>query len=278
MNSEIETVDIKTELQVFDSVAAKIAEMKEENANLVFDYEDEQGNKEARSWIARLRKLKKPLNDVHKLAKSEAKKLCDALDGKKREYMGEIEEMIKLHHEPIWEIEQRELAIEAEKQLEEERLKEEAEAKRLAEIEAREKAAAEKEAAVLAKEAEIRQKEREAEIAEQARRQAAEDAKQALIDAENKRLADVQRAKDEAAAEAAEKEWLAKQQREAEEFEAARLRDVEEARRVDTEHRKAIHSDIWNALVHKVGILPTDADVVVRAMQEETIPHITIQY
>ena len=114
MEPEIEVIDLKEELTVFDPIAAQIAEMKEKNANLVFDYADPDGNKNARSHIAVLRRLKKPITETHKLAKAEAKKFCDALDAKKRELIGVVEEMIEVHHQPIWEIEQREMAKKAE--------------------------------------------------------------------------------------------------------------------------------------------------------------------
>jgi hypothetical protein len=275
---EVEVIDIKTELQVFDPVATTIQEAKDKNANLVFDYDDKDGNKAARSWIAQLRKLKAPINEVHKMAKAEAKKFCDALDGKKRELLGVVEEMIEVHHKPIWEIDQKRIAAEAAETLRIKQEEEAAEAKRLAEIEAREKAIAEREAKVQAEKDKLEQAERERKIAEQAKVDAEANAAQALQDAEHRRLADIQRERDRAAAEV-----LAKERKEAE---AAGIRDREaqeaieheQARINNEEHRRKIHREIYDAFVKSIGILPQDAKVIGAAIRDGKVPHVTIQY
>jgi len=273
---EIEVIDLQTELQVFDPVAAQIAEMKEKNASLVFDYEDKEGNKNARSHIAVLRRLKKPITETHRLAKAEAKKFCDALDDKKRELIGVVEEMIKVHHEPVWEIEQREAAIEAERLLEIQQARDAEEAARQAELEAREKAAAEKEAELAAKQAELDRKEREAQLVADAEERAIAKAQQDLVDAENRRIADVQREKDKAAAEAAEKEKELAEEKRIQEIEEARKRKAEADRQANVKHRLAVHTDIYN---HIKGITddPT-AGIVFTALRDGQVPHVTIQY
>jgi len=290
---EVEVIDLQTELQVFDPIHAKIEEMKEKNASIVFDYEDKQGNKDARSHIARLRKLKKPVTEIHKMAKAEALRFTKALDGKKKQLIGAVDDMIKVHHEPIWEIEQRELAIQAEKELEAKRQEEEAEAARLAEIEAKEKELAEKESELAAKQRRIDQHEHEREIAENAARKAEAEAKQAGIDAENRRVADVQRAKDEAAAEAARVKRLAEEEQRvkdeevlaAKHAELARIEQekaAEEARISDEKHRSKIHRAIYKALRVQLEWQAASekgpSQVVTQALIDNKIPHVTINY
>jgi len=53
------------ELAVFDEVTATLAKYKVENENLVFDYRDPKGEKEARSHIAKLRKAKSKIAAIH---------------------------------------------------------------------------------------------------------------------------------------------------------------------------------------------------------------------
>ena len=273
---DIEVIDLQTELQVFDPVAAQIAEMKEKNASLVFDYEDKEGNKNARSHIAVLRRLKKPITETHRLAKAEAKKFCDALDDKKRELIGVVEEMIQVHHEPIWEIEQREAAIEAERLLELQQANDAEEAARQAEIEARELAAAEKEAELTAKQAELERKEREARLVAEAEERARAKAKQDLIDAENRRIADIQREKDKAAAEAAEREKELAEEKRIQEIEAARKRKAEAERQANVKHRLAVHTDIYN-YIKGITDDPT-AVIVFTALKDGQVPHVRIEY
>ena len=52
------------ELVVFDPVKAELAEYKKQNASLDFDYEDPQGNKDARSHIYKLRQAKTKIADT----------------------------------------------------------------------------------------------------------------------------------------------------------------------------------------------------------------------
>ena len=303
--AEIEVLDLETELQVFDPVAAQIAEVKEKNANLVFDYEDKQGNKEARSWIAYLRKLKAPVNEVRKMQKAEAKKLVDACDTRARDLLGHIEEMIEVHHKPIWEIQQREDKIEAERLLKIQQEKEAEEAARQAELEAKQAELDAKEAELHAKQEELERKERERQIAETAkkeeaarrekfsanllaqaaeRREAAEvKAAQAAVDAENRRIADIQREKDRATAEAVEKERLIMEEKRIA-LEKKEQEEFEETQRInDEKHRSNVHRDIYKSvlLIHVPGVEAMTKDLATattKALIDGKIPHTQIIY
>ena len=236
------------ELAVFDEVAATIAEWKAENEKLVFEYNTPQGEKDARSHIAKLRKVKTKVGEIHKEAKSEALAFGRKLDAKKNEYNGEVDGMIKFHKDPLD-------AIAAEKQAiidAEEAKAAEEEAKRLADIEAREKAVKDAEEKIAREKAEAERVEREKRIAEEAAAKAKADAEaRAKADADAKELA-AKKAKEQA--------------------------EAKEQRRIaNKKHRKEIEDAIHFALT-EIGLNEGDAGIVVIALEQNAIPHVSINY
>lgn len=237
------------ELAVFDAVTATLAKAKAENATLVFDYADPDGEKDARSHISKLRKVKTKISDVHKEAKAEALALGKALDGKKRELIGEVEGMIAVHKEPLDAIEaEKQVAIDAEK-----KKFEEAEAKRQADLEAREAAVKEEELKLAAERVEAGRVAREQIIAKEAADQARIRAEQkAKAEANAKELAE-KKAKDEA--------------------------EAKEKRRVENKkHRKKIEDEAHAGLTKTGHLGNVEASEVLTAIMENRIPHITIVY
>lgn len=236
------------EIVVFDEVEITLAEYKAANETIIFDYRDSEGNKAARSHIAKLRKVKTKIADIHKEAKAEALAVCKALDGKKRELTGEVEEMITVHKAPLDEIEAEQQAkIDAEKH----RLEEE-EAKRQTELEAREEAVRVAEAKIAAEKAETERAEREKHIAEEA-------AAKAKSEAEAK-----------AKAEADAKELAVKKAKE--------IKEAEEQKRIaNKKHRKKIEDAIEFSLT-ELGLSNDDAGSVLAALIANTIPHVSINY
>lgn len=236
------------ELVVFNEVVATLAEYKVENEKLVFVYEEPEGEKQARSHIAKLRKVKTKISDIHREAKADALAVCKALDGKKRELIGEVEGMIAVHKTPLD-------AIEAEKQAiinaENQKLIE-AEEKRLAEIDAREAAVQEAEEKIAREKAEVERVEREKRIAEEA-------AEEARVQAEQK-----------AKAEADAKELAEKHRIESEEA-------AEKKRIANKKHRKQIEDDIHYSLT-EIGIDECFVDTFLEALMENRIPHVSINY
>ena len=110
-----------------------------------------------------------------------------------------------------------------------------------------------------------------------AARESERKAKQALEDAENRRLADVQREKDKAAAEAAAlsqhlKDLEYKEKRLAEEAEAK-----EQARAADEKHRSKIHKAIYLAVLGKCQS-DRAAEALVHELIDGKIPHTRIEY
>ena len=247
------------ELVVFDEVIATLAEYKAKNEKLVFDYADPEGEKAARSHINKLRKVKTKISDVHKEAKADALAFGRALDGKKRELTGKVDGMIAVHQEPLDAIKAEMVA----KAMEKVRIIEEAEAKRLAELEAREAKVREAEEKVIAEKVEAEQRiaaeqaradqvEREKRIAEEAAERAKIQAEQkAKADAEAKELAEI-RCKEEAEA-------------------------TENKRIANKKHREAIENDICNSFT-AMGFNPDATYSIVEALKNDRIPHVSIKY
>lgn len=96
------------EIACYDPFRARIAQLKEINRQTVFDYEDEKGNKEARSHVFMLRKSKATIEATRKEAKAGALEYGRKVDAEAKSLMGEIEEMIDVHQKPIDEIAERE--------------------------------------------------------------------------------------------------------------------------------------------------------------------------
>jgi len=236
------------ELAVFDSVAATIAEYKVENEKLVFDYADSNGEKDARSHIAKLRTVKTEIANIHKEAKAEALAFGRRLDAKKNEYTSEVESMIAVHKDPLDKIAaEKQAIIDAEiakAQAEEE--------KRLADIEAREQAVKDAEEKLAKEKEEAARIAREKDIAIGAAERAREQAEaKAKAEADAKELAERKR------------------------IEAESLK--ERKRIANKKHRKEVEDAIHFALT-ELTFDPEDAERFIEALKENEIPHVTILY
>ena len=247
------------EMIVFDEVITIIAKYKAENEKLVFDYEDKEGAKAAKSHIMKLRKVKTKISEVHKEAKAEALAFGRKLDAKKNEYINEVEEMVNFHQKPLDDIEAEIVAqamIEVKK-------REEAEAKRVADLEARETAVREAEEKVAAEKAEA-----EAEIikveVEAERKIAAEKTRVERIERE-KRIAD----------EAAETARIRAEQKAKADADAKEL--AEKRRIANKTHRKTIEDEAISGMI-EMGFDSVGANNVVNAIKRNKIPHVTINY
>lgn len=97
-------------IAAYDPFRAQLADLRKLNSQVVFDYEDPKGNKEARSHIHKLRKTKAAVDKARKQEKQEALDYGRRVDAEAKEIIGEIESMIEVHEKPIKEIEEREKA------------------------------------------------------------------------------------------------------------------------------------------------------------------------
>lgn len=244
-----------TEIVVFDEVMAKLAEFKEQNANIVYDVRDLQGNKDCRSHIASLRKFKTSIADVHKEAKKEALEYGRKLDGLKNKYTAEVVEMIDVQKAPLD-------VIEAEKQAqidEDVRKHAEEEAKKQADIEAAANAHFERLAKEDAERVEAERIVREKQIAEEA-------AVRATAEAE---------AKAKLKADAIECARVDAEQKANAEADAKVV--AEQARIANEEHRQEVERDIEKWFVN-TSIGQENAVYILTALIEERVPHVTIIY
>lgn len=237
------------ELAVFDEITATLAKYKAENDSLVFAYDTPEGEKQARSHIAKLRKAKTIISDIHKEAKADALAFGRKLDSKKRELTGEVDSMVARHKDPLDAIEaEKQTVIDAEKT----RLEED-EAKRQAELEAREAAVREAEERIAAEKTRVDRTEREKRIADEAAAKAKERAEyQAKADADAKELTEKRR------------------------IEAEKI--AEGKRILNKKHRKQIEDEIHFALTELGLDSINEAAIVLVALRENKIPHVTINY
>lgn len=237
------------ELAVFDEITATLAKYKAENDSLVFAYDTPEGEKQARSHIAKLRKAKTIISDIHKEAKADALAFGRKLDSKKRELTGEVDSMVARHKDPLDAIEaEKQAVIDAEKK----RLEEE-EAKRQAELEAREATLREAEERIAAEKTRVDRTEREKRIAEEA--------------AENARV----RAEAEAKAKAESVELTR--------IRATELAEAAEEKRIaNKKHRKQIEDEIHLALTETGQLDNIGASMILEALKESKIPYVTINY
>lgn len=237
-----------TEITVFDEVAATLAEYKDENEKLEFAYDTPDGEKDARSHIAKLRKAKTEVARIHKEAKAEALAFGRRLDAKKNEYTTEVEEMIAVHKDPLDKIAaEKQAVIDAE-----EAKAAEEEEKRLADLEAREAAVREVEEKAAKEKAESERIERENQIAAKA-------AETAKVEAEARAKAD-----------AAAKEFAERKTKE--------QAEAKEKRRIENKkHRKQVEDEIHSALT-ELAFDPEDVERFISALKENAIPHVSINY
>ncbi len=268
----------------FDPLAATIAEYKIENENLNFDLEDDEGMKDAKAHVKKLRGVATAIAKVHKEVKAEALAFGRAVDGKKNQYTAEVKEMIIRWTGPIAEIEEREFRRMTKEAEERQAEIDRKEAERIADLVAREAAMAAKEQA--AKEDEEREtRERAAKIAEENARIAAENEKlraaQTKLEEEKRALEAKQLAEEEAQrreieAREAERERIREEQ-EAEDVEKAMQADIEAKRVANVKHREKIENET-HAYLSKTITNAGTVDQVMADLRHGAIPNVTINY
>lgn len=275
-------------MEVFNPIQASIERARVAVHEAKFDYENAEDNKAARSLVARVRKMKAPLNEAHKTAKEKAKAVCDILDAEKRKYMAQIEELIEVHAGPLKEIEDREA-----KRIEQERLEKEKreaeerqrlEALRIemerkeAELKAREDALnREKEKAAFEERARAEAEQRAARLAEEAIEREKKAAEQrieaARIEAEQK----IEDERKKAEMQRAEEQEKARAESERQKAEAEKVKREEEARRANTEYIERVKFEAATAILEVCSCEESIAIEIVDAIASGEIPHIIIE-
>src|SRR3990167_7339060 len=97
-----------TAIAVSDEFRAQLAELREHNAKLLFDYEDPKGNEDARSHVYKLRRTKAAVDKARQAGKAASLGYGRRVHSEGKEIIGEIEAMIEVHAKPLAEIEERE--------------------------------------------------------------------------------------------------------------------------------------------------------------------------
>lgn len=99
-----------TGLVVYDEFRGQLAELKQHNASLVFDYASPKGAKEAKSHIYKLRQTNAALERARKEAKADYLEKGRLVDSEAKAIAAELDKMIAVHETPLREIEERESA------------------------------------------------------------------------------------------------------------------------------------------------------------------------
>jgi len=97
-----------TGIAVYNEFVAQLAELRQLNSEVVFDYATPKGNKEARSHVYKLRQTKAAVDKARKVEKQASLDYGKRVDSEAKAIVGEIESMIAIHQAPLDEIEQRE--------------------------------------------------------------------------------------------------------------------------------------------------------------------------
>lgn len=258
------------------------------NSSMVFDYHDKKGNAAARSHVAKIRRVKAPINEIHKRLKADYKAIVDQMDADRREALAVVEEMIEYHDKHLRAVAEEE-AMEAERRRIEQEIAdcwdmahemnaivdqqreldrqaaeqariaaEQADEQRRLQIEREKKEAAEK----AAEEARLAEQAKAARVIEEAK----ERERQARAEAERK----IREAEERAAREKAEAEAKARNEEE-------QKRKKEEQAKSDLENIKRVHWLIIPELI-ACGITEEQAKTIIIAIREGKIPAISIDY
>lgn len=279
---ETEVIPVDQDLVKFSPIRAEIEGYKKVNADLVFDYATDKGEKEARSHIAKLRKVKTSLAAIHKDAKAYYLAGGRKCDKEKNELTADVEEMVDVHWKPIKAKEDAKLKIAFEKaevyRLEQEK----SEIERLRKIREKEEEIACKERAVEIAEEKVKKEAERLEYESKAQ----EREKQATVDAEAKAESDKAEAlkQAEASTEAAVQAEKDRQAAFAEEMaaEEAMIAAQEEIRVSDEDHRKEIEGAVLDAIGDVINVAieagQFPEEQVLLALIDNEIPNVTINY
>lgn len=106
--AEAEIVAPAYEVTVFEPFRARIEDLKKENASLHFDYESKDGNKEARSYVYKLRQSKTAVDDARKNATKDLREQVAKVNDAGNVIIQEIQGMIDFHDTKLKEVEAKE--------------------------------------------------------------------------------------------------------------------------------------------------------------------------
>lgn len=102
--TDTQLMTVETHLVGFANSESELQTLERLSQTTVFDYEDPKGNKDARSWVFRLRQLKVVIDDERKKSKRQVDSIGNSM-------ISRVETMIQFHADKIHEIEERERNI-----------------------------------------------------------------------------------------------------------------------------------------------------------------------
>lgn len=280
------------------------------NNTMFFDYRDKKGNTAARSHVAKLRKIKAPIGEIHKRLKAEYLAITTKMDADKNEALSIIETMIE-HHDKELKIVAAEEAAEAQRKEDERHLEacwdlahemndmfdqrreldrkaadqeriaaEQAESARQLQIEADKKAAADRaaEEARLAERARSAQRIKDIEEAAEREFQQASERERLAKEAADKKVKEAEEAAKMSAAAAELAQEEARRLSELEKKQDEERRRAEEAEaRANSENVQSIHLAIIEAL-EAHGIDRTTGQTLCELVRSGVIPAMAIDY
>ncbi len=275
-------------LAVFDAPAKMVADLTRKNELQEFDHTTEQGEKDLRSWVFRLRGGKGDIEKARKATKADALAFGKKVDVRAKELTAPLEKMITENMKPLDEIEAKKRA-DAEAIVEAERVaSEKAEQDRLADLERREAEIAAKEAEQKAKqeESDLTELNRLADIQHEADKQAAvENArKEAAEKAEREKQEAIEKAEREKnAAIEAEKEKA--RQAELDRIAVENMEKAVKEKQIAEEAKKAANkthrSNVDAKIEMTLRVITGDdelASEITKALAQGKIPNVTINY
>lgn len=296
------------EIKGYDEHRKEVAALIEQHKDATFDYRTKKGDKEARSHVAKLRKVRTAIDNKRKNEKAEFLRLGRLVDGEAKVLMQAVIALYEPHDEQIKAIEAEEKArvdginetIELIQTLAQQpadassaqiesainqvrgfngpfdeyaNVAEEKRAESLDSLEQQLLAAHQREAdaAELARLQKEQQDREQAEREEKIRQEAEAKAKRES----EAQVAAAKRQAEEARQEAAKAEETAKANAEAE---ARRKKQEEDARAADEAHRQSVHDEISGFIVDELGMSKETANYLVLQFAAEQCPHIKIEY
>jgi hypothetical protein len=242
-------------LAVFDPIKAQLAELAAKDESLVFDHTTEDGERNLRSYVYRLRSHKTAIADLHRTTKKGALEFGRKVDAVKNELTAGVQAIIDERMKPLDEIEDAKRKAAEAIVAAEEKAAQEAEEKRLADLKRREEE-------VTAKEAEQKAKETAAKV--EADKAAA--VKEAVALGERNTQDAI----------AAEQEKT-RQANAAEEAEKKRLADIDMKRIANKRHRQKIRGNAIATIEEGLGELFT-AEQLVAFIDEGHCKYLSINY
>ncbi len=253
-------------LAVFDPFKALAVKVQAEDAALDLDHTTPDGETKLRSWVRTVRGYRAGLEKIRVRAKADALEYGRKVDGLAKELKVPFDTIITDRMKPLDDIEAAKRA-EAEAKVEAERVaKEKAEADRVADLKRREAEVAAKEVKIKAAENVANAIQIKADRADREKRIAESAAQTAREEAEEK-------ASDEA--EAKVKERLAD---EATERLKTQQAAAAEKRRTENEaHRETVEQETYDFLGDLLGS-DVDANLLLSAIKDARVPHVTINY